>query len=138
MSFGESSSLLRPIILSSAHNSLVLPTLNNYPNSSSNFHDRRDGETIHVLANELVPGDLVQFSTGDRIPADIRITDAVDLEIDESSLTGETTARRKSSETCAYVNDGRGGQPGEPVALADRSCIAYMGTLVRNGTYSFG
>lgn len=101
-------------------------------------HVVRENETTHVLANELVPGDLVKFSTGDRIPADIRITDAVDLEIDESSLTGETNARRKTNETCAYVHgNGNGGQmgngAGEPVVLAERSCIAYMGTLVRNG-----
>ncbi|KAF9450118.1 Ca-transporting ATPase [Macrolepiota fuliginosa MF-IS2] len=95
-------------------------------------HVVREGETIHVLANELVPGDLVKFSTGDRIPADIRITDSIDLEIDESSLTGETTARRKSTEACSYVG-GAGGRAGEPAALADRNCIAYMGTLVRNG-----
>ncbi|KAL9712101.1 High affinity Ca2+/Mn2+ P-type ATPase-like protein [Leucoagaricus gongylophorus] len=96
-------------------------------------HVVRENQTTHVLANELVPGDLVKFSTGDRIPADIRITDAVDLEIDESSLTGETNARSKTNEKCAYVS-GSGGQPGgEPAALADRSCIAYMGTLVRNG-----
>lgn len=100
--------------------------------SHANLTCHREGETIHVLANELVPGDLVKFSTGDRIPADIRITDAVDLEIDESSLTGETTARRKSIDACPYES-GASGQPGEPVALAERTCIAYMGTLVRNG-----
>jgi P-type Ca2+ transporter type 2C len=83
------------------------------------------------LANELVPGDLVTFTTGDRVPADIRIVHALDLEIDESSLTGETTARRKSAETCS--SDSAYGVPGEPVALAERSCIGYMGTLVRNG-----
>ena len=79
------------------------------------------------------------FSTGDRIPADVRLISAVDLEIDESSLTGETTARRKDSETClaanGYANGGPNGIVHEPVALADRSCIAYMGTLVRNGTH---
>lgn len=83
-----------------------------------------------MLANELVPGDLVKFATGDRIPADIRLVDTVDLEIDESSLTGETEARRKDSLTCQYEI---GANSGEPVALADRTCIAYMGTLVRNG-----
>ena len=89
-------------------------------------------ETIHVLANELVPGDIITFSTGDRIPADIRITSSIDLEIDESSLTGETEARRKGNGTCLYEN--AAGKPsGESVALADRTCIAYMGTLVRNG-----
>jgi Ca2+-transporting ATPase len=89
-----------------------------------------EGETLLILANEVVPGDLVKFTTGDRIPADIRIIDAIDLEIDESSLTGEQDARRKSSSTCRYENDSL---LGDPVALAERSCIAFMGTLVRNG-----
>jgi hypothetical protein len=89
-----------------------------------------ENEAIHVLANELVPGDLVKFATGDRIPADIRLVDTVDLEIDESSLTGETEARKKDAVTCQYEF---GASSGEPVALADRTCIAYMGTLVRNG-----
>lgn len=93
----------------------------------------RGGETIHVLANELVPGDLVKFVTGDRIPADIRLIDTVDLEIDESSLTGETEARRKDVAACQFEG---GLQSGEPVALADRTCVAYMGTLVRNGRCS--
>ncbi|KAI0774913.1 calcium-transporting ATPase [Trametes elegans] len=113
-------------------------------------HLIRDGRPLHTLANELVPGDIVTFTTGDRIPADVRLISAVDLEIDESSLTGETTTRRKDTETCALVRagngyanghgygngNGHGGgyvPPGEPVALAERSCIAYMGTLVRNG-----
>jgi Ca2+-transporting ATPase len=89
-----------------------------------------EGETLLILANEVVPGDLVQFTTGDRIPADIRIIDAIDLEIDESSLTGEEDARRKTPSTCQYENDG---PFGDPVALAERTCIGFMGTLVRNG-----
>ena len=114
-----------------------------------------DGKPLHMLANELVPGDIVTFTTGDRVPADVRLISAVDLEIDESSLTGETTTRRKDVEPCAlagvgngYANgsalgpgvgagagpaNGYGAPAGEPVALAERSCIAYMGTLVRNG-----
>jgi P-type Ca2+ transporter type 2C len=86
-------------------------------------HIIRDGEQIHLLANELVPGDLVFFTAGDRIPADVRLITALDLEIDESSLTGETTERRKSVTPCP---DG--------TELAERACVAYMGTLVRNGT----
>ncbi|KAI0919162.1 hypothetical protein AcV5_002148 [Taiwanofungus camphoratus] len=109
-------------------------------------HLIRDGSPLHVLANELVPGDIVTFTTGDRIPADVRLLAALDLEIDESSLTGETNARRKDAEPCkpvsvsgmpgsAFVNGHANGHvaAGEPVALADRTCIAYMGTLVRNG-----
>eukprot|EP00918_Siedleckia_nematoides_P003008 GHVU01006851.1.p1 GENE.GHVU01006851.1~~GHVU01006851.1.p1 ORF type:complete len:1045 (-),score=75.30 GHVU01006851.1:29-2986(-) len=108
-------------------------------------HVIRDRRSIHVLANELVPGDIVALSTGDRVPADIRIISAFDLEIDESSLTGETNARSKDAKTCEFESNtvgfgvGNGGvssgyqMTGEPVALAERTCIAYMGTLVRNG-----
>lgn len=87
---------------------------------------------------------MVTFTTGDRIPADVRLISAVDLEIDESSLTGETTARKKDAETCQPLTDGHANGNGfglphvnahEPVTLAERSCIAYMGTLVRSGTW---
>lgn len=96
-----------------------------------------------MLANELVPGDIVTFTTGDRVPADVRLITAVDLEIDESSLTGETTARRKNTERCQPISNGypnghaaNGSVSGEAVSLAERTCIAYMGTLVRNGKSS--
>ena len=82
-----------------------------------------------MLANELVPGDLVTFSVGDRVPADLRLITAVNLEIDESSLTGETHPASKNTTTCAAPHL-RGG---ETAALAERTCIAYMGTLVRSG-----
>lgn len=88
-------------------------------------HLLRDGKRLHLLANELVPGDIVTFTTGDRIPADVRILAAVDLEVDESSLTGETDARIKGVEPCA-----------PEVPLAERSTIAHMGTLVKNGMRS--
>src|SRR5712691_3250559 len=78
-------------------------------------HIIRDGKQTHLLANEVVPGD--------RIRADLHILTASDLEIDESSLTGETTARRKDVAPCA-----------EGTEMAERASIAYMGTLVRNGT----
>ncbi|KZV61334.1 calcium-transporting P [Peniophora sp. CONT] len=96
-------------------------------------HIIRDGESVHVLANEVVPGDIVTFSTGDRVPADIRLIDALDLEIDESSLTGETTSRTKTVAPCTQHGLGDAIHSIEPVAMADRTCIAYMGTLVRNG-----
>ncbi|KAF8963625.1 Ca-transporting ATPase [Flammula alnicola] len=100
-------------------------------NAHQCLHDdddhNREGETIHVLANELVPGDLVKFATGDRVPADLRLVDAIDLEVDESSLTGETEARKKDTAMCQFDHTG------DPVVLAERTCIVYMGTLVRNG-----
>lgn len=86
-------------------------------------HLVRDGRPQRTLANDLLPGDLVTFSVGDRIPADVRLVSATSLEIDESSLTGETIPASKDTQPCA-----------NPMApLAERSCIAFMGTLVRNG-----
>ena len=85
-------------------------------------HLLRDGKQLHLLANELVPGDIITFTTGDRISADVRILAAVDLEVDESSLTGETDARIKGVGPCPLE-----------VPMAERSSIAHMGTLVKNG-----
>ncbi|KAI6101400.1 hypothetical protein EDD16DRAFT_392512 [Pisolithus croceorrhizus] len=106
-------------------------------------HVIRDEREVHILANDLVPGDIVKLATGDRVPADIRIISAADLEIDESSLTGETTPRLKSSYPCDWKNTGsfgdsteglgNGANRWESASLAERSCVAYMGTLVRNG-----
>ena len=50
-----------------------------------------------MLARELVPGDVVLLNTGDRIPADLRLLEAVALQLDESSLTGETEPKHKVS-----------------------------------------
>lgn len=68
------------------------------------------------------------FGTGDRIPADLRLTSCSGLEIDESALTGETRPAKKHIE--AIPNNG-GGMSGLPIA--ERSNIAFMGTLVRSG-----
>lgn len=59
---------------------------------------RGPNNTHTVLASSLVPGDLVHFDVGDRVPADIRLTEALNLEIDESNLTGETEPVFKSIE----------------------------------------
>lgn len=87
----------------------------------------RDGHKTTQLANVLVPGDLITFQTGDRIPADLRLTLAHSLEIDESSLTGETHPARKHTEAI-IEGAGIGGLP-----ISERRNIAFMGTLVRNG-----
>jgi Ca2+-transporting ATPase len=100
-----------------------------------------------VQATQLVPGDLVLFHTGDRIPADIRITHSADLSIDESNLTGENEAVHKTPEKLSPANghaaaDGRQtpfyaspatGTVGADIRLNDQHNIAFMGTLVRSG-----
>lgn len=58
--------------------------------SASLFCSMREGTFDTFLARELVPGDVVILTIGDRVPADLRLFEAVDLLIDESSFTGET------------------------------------------------
>ncbi|KAG0142070.1 hypothetical protein CROQUDRAFT_663012 [Cronartium quercuum f. sp. fusiforme G11] len=89
-------------------------------------HLTRDGKPQTLLANVLVPGDLVSFSVGDRIPADIRLTRASGLEIDESTMTGETKAVAKHT---ASILSPAGRLP----SLAERANVALMGTLVKAG-----
>ncbi|KAF6813911.1 calcium-transporting atpase type 2c member 1 [Colletotrichum sojae] len=99
-----------------------------------------------VMASQLVPGDLVYFTTGDRIPADIRVIKAADLTIDESNLTGENEPVRITSEpkSRGMLSPAYGAatlQPPSPSALSDsrdpgdhgENNIAWMGTLVRSG-----
>lgn len=92
------------------------------------MHASRDGQKTTQLANVLVPGDLITFNTGDRIPADLRLTVAQSLEIDESTLTGETRPAKKHIEAIVEGGMSLGGLP-----IAERKNIAFMGTLVRNG-----
>jgi P-type Ca2+ transporter type 2C len=102
-----------------------------------------------VPAAQLVVGDLVLFSTGDRIPADIRITKAVDLTIDESNLTGENEPVMKTIESLIWggnrmtgldspcstplLSSPATGTVGADVRLNEQRNIAFMGTLVRSG-----
>ncbi|GAA6029522.1 hypothetical protein JCM8097_003720 [Rhodosporidiobolus ruineniae] len=91
-------------------------------------HLIRNGQKTTTLGNVLVPGDLVTFHTGDRIPADVRLTQAHGLEIDESALTGETKPARKQTEAIVDAGVGAGGLP-----ISERTNVAFMGTLVRSG-----
>ncbi|CAM4703590.1 unnamed protein product [Leuciscus chuanchicus] len=87
-------------------------------------HCVREGRLEHLLARELVPGDTVCLSVGERVPADLRLFEALDLTVDESSLTGETTPCTKTSAHQPSATNGD---------ITSRSNIAFMGTLVRCG-----
>ncbi|XP_042328003.1 calcium-transporting ATPase type 2C member 1 isoform X2 [Sceloporus undulatus] len=87
-------------------------------------HCVREGRVEHTLARDLVPGDTVCLSVGDRVPADLRLFEAVGLSVDESSLTGETTPCSKCTSPQPAATNGD---------LTSRSNIAFMGTLVRCG-----
>lgn len=82
----------------------------------------RDGKDVLVDARDLVPGDIVRFAQGDRIPADGRVIEVKDLQIDEAILTGESLAVEKHTEPVEEVT-----------ALADRSCMVFSGTTVVQG-----
>ena len=82
----------------------------------------REGRRQTIAAEDLVPGDLVLLEPGDRVPADLRLVRARNLRIAEAVLTGESVPADKSAEPV------RSDAP-----LADRSCMAYSGTLVAAG-----
>lgn len=75
-----------------------------------------------------MPGDIIFLNVGDRVPADLRIFEAIDLSIDESSFTGETEPAKKSSDVLSHVSGS-----GKHNHSTMRN-IAFMGTLVRGGT----
>lgn len=104
-----------------------------------------------VPASHLVPGDLIIFSTGDRIPADLRITSATHLTIDESNLTGENepvskitdrlgspsnpvqTNKENAPPRSPFYASPAAGTVGTDLRLSEQHNIAFMGTLVRSG-----
>ncbi|MFN3255263.1 MAG: cation-transporting P-type ATPase [Ilumatobacter sp.] len=83
---------------------------------------RRDGQWTHVDAEMLVPGDVVRLRSGDRVPADVRLFETTNLQIEESALTGESVATSKHPDA---VDDDAG--------IGDRSGMAFSGTLVTAG-----
>ena len=83
----------------------------------------RHGKKKTVNATELVPGDLVFLKAGDKVPADIRITDSANLRVEEASLTGEAEEVMKFDAPVPEGSD-----------LGDRTSMVYMGTSVRNGS----
>lgn len=83
----------------------------------------RGGRRAGRDAAELVPGDIVYLVSGDKVPADLRLIAANSLRIDESAITGESMAADKNTDPVASSAE-----------LAERSCMAYSGTLVRHGT----
>lgn len=78
----------------------------------------RNREEVQLPTRDLVPGDLVHLQEGDVVPADLRLVECVNLEIDEALLTGESLPVAKN---LAPV-------PAE-TGIADRLCLAYMNTV---------
>ncbi|MGQ9681141.1 MAG: cation-translocating P-type ATPase [Anaerolineae bacterium] len=83
----------------------------------------RDGHERQVDAQDLVPGDVVLLEAGSRVPADVRVTRAIDLQVDESALTGESLAVTKTEQPLA----------GADLPVGDRRNMAFLGTAVVRG-----
>ncbi len=83
----------------------------------------RGGERMSVAASELVPGDLVVLQAGNLVSADLRLLEAVELQCDESVLTGESHPVVKSEETLDEAES----------PLGDRHNLLFKGTMVTRG-----
>lgn len=86
-------------------------------------HVLRDGSRKTIPSPQLVPGDVVLLEAGNFIPADVRLTDAVNLRVEEAALTGESVPVQKDA-TIRLEAD---------IPLGDRKNTAFMGTLVNYG-----
>jgi magnesium-transporting ATPase (P-type) len=89
---------------------------------SLHAHVRRGGDWTEIEAEDLVPGDIVRLRSGDRVPADVRLLQAVNLRIEESALTGESVPSTKRDDPV-----------GEDAGVGDRHSMAFSGTLVAAG-----
>lgn len=83
----------------------------------------RDGVEKEVPAQDLVPGDIIILTTGDRVPADARLVESMNLKIEEAALTGESVpVEKKSSLICK-----------ENAVVGDRKNMVFAGTAVTYG-----
>lgn len=83
---------------------------------------RRNGREKVIDAAELVVGDIISLTAGDRVPADVRLVEAASLRTDESALTGESLSVEKSIESVSFSS-----------ILAERRSMLYLGTMVVTG-----
>jgi len=91
--------------------------------SVPNVRVLRDGNLQEVPAHDLVPGDIIQLETGNVLPADLRLLEAVNLRIQEAALTGESEPIEKHTAKLSS----------EDLPLGDRRNMGYMGTIVTQG-----
>ncbi len=83
----------------------------------------RDGVEVKIPARELVPGDVILLHTGDRMPADARLLEAVNLQIEEAALTGESVAVEKHTTPLSS----------HELPVGDRKNMVYAGTAATYG-----
>ena len=89
---------------------------------STNARVLRNDDWTEIEADQLVPGDIVALRSGNRVPADLRLTEVLNLRIEESALTGESVPSDKSLDALP-----------EETGVGDRANMAFSGTLVAAG-----
>lgn len=85
--------------------------------------DNQDSIEIRVPTSEIVPGDIILLDAGSKVPADARLIEAANLELEEAMLTGESLPSRKAIETLSQAD----------LSSSDRTNLVYSGTIVTNG-----
>lgn len=83
----------------------------------------RDGAEQEIPAEQLVPGDVIILATGDKVPGDARLVEAVNLKVEEAALTGESVASEKRADFTAAAG----------AAVGDQANMVFMGTSVVYG-----
>ncbi len=83
----------------------------------------RDGDVREMMAEDVVPGDVIWLESGNRVAADLRLLSAQGLDIDESLLTGESLAVAKNASWVGAAE----------ATLGDRQNMAFAGSLVARG-----
>ncbi len=91
--------------------------------SAPNAKVRRNGKIQEIEASKVVPGDIVMLEAGNYVPADCRLIDSYNLQIEESSLTGETLPTSKQADIILNTN----------TAMGDLKNMAFATTIVVNG-----
>ena len=85
---------------------------------------RRNGEVIEINSEELVPGDILIIDAGRYIPADVRLIESANLQIQESSLTGESVPSEKNAD---FITSD------EKISVGDKENMAFMSTIAIYG-----
>ncbi len=103
------------------HSERTLSALKKYLVSQAQVE--RDGAQVALPSPELVPGDLIVLEAGDIVPADLRLIEATNLTVDESVLTGESTAAQKTATILKQ----------EPKEIFQAENLCFSGTTVISG-----
>ena len=114
-------------------------SLNNFENENTKYHVIRNGNVKELHSDDLLVGDLIKIYNGDILPADILLIEGNNIKIDESSLTGESTAVKKNSyEKCLEEIKAGNKKPSSNILLCGTDVIEGngLGIVVAIGEYS--